>query len=86
MSCRIQTLEQTRLKLEETINNLLNRDIDLLVPFSSAQFKGNCIMNKKYGLTNCDCSITYQKYGHIRFLLVNAILFVSLIPGGTNHC
>ena len=34
MQCRIQNLEQSRLKLEESIKNSLNRDIDLLVSFS----------------------------------------------------
>ena len=36
MSCRIQNLEQSRLKLEESIKKIIkqNRDIDLLVSFS----------------------------------------------------
>ena len=35
MSCRIQNLEQSRLKLEESIlKKSLNKDIDLLVSFS----------------------------------------------------
>ena len=33
MSCRIQNLEQTRLKWEELKKKSLNRDIDLFVSF-----------------------------------------------------
>ena len=44
MSCRIQNLEQSRLKLEESIKNSLNRDIDLLVSFSKIRISKETVL------------------------------------------
>ena len=50
MSCRIQNLEQSRLKLEESIKNSLNRDIDLLVSFSKIRISKEIVSRIKYVL------------------------------------
>ena len=44
MSCRMQDLEQSRLKLEESIKNSLNRDIDLLVSFSKIRISEETVL------------------------------------------
>ena len=44
MSCRMQDLEQSRLKLEESIKNSLNRDIDLLVSFSKIRISKETVL------------------------------------------
>ena len=44
MSCRIQNLEQSRLKLEESLKNSLNRDIDLLVSFSKIRISKETVL------------------------------------------
>lgn len=44
MSCRIQNLEQSRLKLEESIKKSLNRDIDLLVSFSKIRISKETVL------------------------------------------
>ena len=44
MSCRIQNLKQSRLKLAESLKNSLNRDIDLLVSFSKIRISKETVL------------------------------------------
>ena len=44
MLCRIQYLEQSNLKLEESIKKSLNRDIDLLVSFSKLRISKETVL------------------------------------------
>ena len=44
MSRRIQNLEQSRLNLEESLKNSLNRDIDLLVSFSKIRISKEAVL------------------------------------------